>query len=387
VTKRDYYEVLGVSKNASAEELKKAYRQMAIKFHPDKNPDDKSAEEKFKEAAEAYEVLSNPEKKQRYDQFGHAGLNGNAGYGGGGSGMSMDDIFSNFGDIFGDFFGGGFSGFGGGSGRGRSSQRVAQGSNLRIRVKLTLEEVSNGVEKKVKVSKNIHCETCNGSGARAGSQPTTCTTCHGQGRVMRVTNTFLGQMQTASTCPHCNGEGKIITDRCPACSGTGLTKGEEVITIKIPAGVEHGMQLSMSGKGNAAPRGGIPGDLIVLVEESEHDLFKRDGMNLLYEHNVSYADAVLGTSVDVPTLDGKARIKIPSGTVPGKLFRLKGKGIPAVNSYGRGDLIVSINIWVPQNVTKDEKSFLEQLNTKKGFIPDNSQKKKSFFDRMKEYFD
>ena len=384
MSKRDYYEVLGVSKNATAEELKKAYRQMAIKYHPDKNPDDKSAEEKFKEAAEAYEVLSNPDKRQRYDQFGHAGMNGSSGYGGG---MSMDDIFSNFGDIFGDFFGGGFSGFGGGFGRGRSSQRVPQGSNLRIRVKLTLEEVASGVEKKVKVSKNIHCESCNGTGARAGSKPTTCTTCHGSGRVMRVTNTFLGQMQTASTCPHCNGEGTIVTDRCPSCSGSGLTKGEEVISIKIPAGVENGMQLSMSGKGNAAPRGGVPGDLIILIEESEHELFKRDGINLLYEHNISYADAVLGTQVDVPTLDGKARIKIPSGTTPGKMFRLKGKGLPALNSYGRGDLIVSINIWVPQSVSKDEKAFLEQLNTKSSFQPDNSQKKKSFFDRMKEYFD
>jgi len=384
VSKRDYYEVLGVSKNASAEELKKAYRQMAIKYHPDKNPDDKSAEEKFKEAAEAYEVLSNPEKRQRYDQFGHAGMNGASGYGGG---MSMDDIFSNFGDIFGDFFGGGFSGFGGGFGRGRSSQSVPQGSNLRIRVKLTLEEVATGVEKKVKVNKNVHCESCNGSGARAGSKPTTCMTCHGSGRVMRVTNTFLGQMQTASTCPHCNGEGTIITDRCPSCSGSGLTKGEEVISIKIPAGVENGMQLSMSGKGNAAPRGGVPGDLIILIEETEHEMFKRDSINLLYEHNISYADAVLGTQVDVPTLDGKARIKIPAGTTPGKMFRLKGKGLPALNSYGRGDLIVSINIWVPQSVSKDEKTFLEQLNTKSSFQPDNSQKKKSFFDRMKEYFD
>ncbi|HPB01613.1 MAG TPA: DnaJ C-terminal domain-containing protein, partial [Bacteroidales bacterium] len=264
---------------------------------------------------------------------------------------------------------------------------VPQGSNLRIRVKLTLEEIANGVEKKVKVTKSVPCESCNGTGARAGSKPTTCTTCHGSGRVMRVTNTFLGQMQTASTCPHCNGEGTIITDRCPSCSGTGLTKGEEVIAIKIPAGVENGMQLSMSGKGNAAPRGGVPGDLIILIEEVEHELFKRDGINLLYEHNISYADAVLGTQIDVPTLDGKARIKIPAGTIPGKMFRLKGKGLPALNSYGRGDLIVSINIWVPQSVSKDEKTFLEQMNTKNGFQPDNSQKKKSFFDRMKEYFD
>lgn len=381
MSKRDYYEILGVSKNASAEELKKAYRKMAIQFHPDKNPDDKDAEEKFKEAAEAYEVLNNPEKRRRYDQYGHAGM-GNQG-GGYGGGMTMDDIFSNFGDIFGDFFGGG-----GGFGRSRSQQqRVPQGSNLRIRVKLTLEEIANGIEKKIKVNKHIHCESCNGSGARSGSKPTTCTTCHGSGRVMRVTNTFLGQMQTASTCPHCNGEGTIITDRCTSCNGAGLVKGEEVIAIKIPAGVEQGMQLSMSGKGNAAPRGGIPGDLIVLIEEAEHDVFKRDGINLLYEHDISYADAVLGTQVDVPTLDGKARIKIPAGTVPGRMFRLKGKGLPSVNSYGRGDLIVSVNIWVPQSVSKDEKAYLEQMQTKKGFQPDNTQKKKSFFDRMKEYFD
>lgn len=380
MSKRDYYEVLGVSKNATTDELKKAYRKLAIQYHPDKNPDDKDAEEKFKEAAEAYEVLSNPEKKRRYDQYGHAGMGNQGGFGGG---MSMDDIFSNFGDIFGDFFGGGFSGFG----RGRTQQRVPQGSNLRIRVKLTLEEIAKGVEKKIKVSKQVHCETCNGSGARSGSKPSTCTTCNGSGRVVRVTATFLGQMQTAATCPHCNGEGTIITDRCNSCGGSGLTKGEEVITIPIPAGVEQGMQFSMGGKGNAAPRGGIPGDLIVLIEEVEHDLFKRDGQNLLYEHHISFPDAVLGTQADVPTLDGKARIKIPSGTTPGRMFRLKGKGLPAVNAYGHGDLIVSINIWVPESVSRDDKSFLEQMQQRKSFQPDNTQKKKSFFDRMKEYFD
>ncbi len=381
MSKRDYYEVLGVPKSATSDELKKAYRKMAIQYHPDKNPGDQEAEEKFNEAAEAYEVLNNPEKRRKYDQYGHAGLGNQGGFGGG---MTMDDIFSNFGDIFGDFFGGGF---GGGFGRSRSQQRVQQGSNLRIRVKLTLEEISTGVEKKVKVNKHVLCDSCGGSGARSGSKPSTCTTCKGSGRVVRVTNTFLGQMQTASTCPHCNGEGQIITDRCTSCSGTGLMKGEEVISIRIPAGVEQGMQLSMSGKGNAAPRGGISGDLIVLVEEAEHEIFKRDGSNLLYEHSISYADAVLGTQVDVPTLDGKARIKIPSGTIPGRMFRLKGKGLPSVNHYDRGDLIVSINIWVPESVTRDEKAFLEQMQTKKGFQPDNTQKKKSFFDRMKEYFD
>jgi molecular chaperone DnaJ len=381
VSKRDYYEVLGVSKGASADEMKKAYRKLAIQYHPDKNPDDKEAEEKFKEAAEAYEVLSNDEKRRRYDQYGHAGMGSQGGYGGG---MSMDDIFSNFGDVFGDFFGGGFSGFG----RGRSSQhRTPQGSNLRIRVKLSLEEIAHGVEKKVKVLRQVHCDVCSGSGAKSGSSPTTCTTCHGSGRVVRVTNTFLGQMQTSATCPHCNGEGKIITDRCTSCNGSGLKKGEDVISIKIPPGVEEGMQLSLSGKGNSAPRGGIPGDLIVLIEELEHELFKRDGINLLYEHNISYSDAVLGTQSDIPILDGKARIKIPAGTSPGKMFRLKGKGLPELNGYGRGDMIVSINIWVPSSISKDEKSLLEQMQTKEAFQPNNSQKNKSFFDRMKEYFD
>lgn len=385
--KRDYYEVLGVSKNATPEELKKAYRKLAIQYHPDKNPGDKAAEEKFKEAAEAYEVLNNPDKRSRYDRFGHAGMSGAAG-GGYGGGMSMDDIFSNFGDIFGDFFGGGFgggfhSGFGGGSSR----QRVIKGTNLRIKVSLTLEEIAKGVEKKIKVNKSVLCDVCHGSGAKSGTQPTTCPTCHGSGRVTRVVNSFLGQMQTQSTCPQCNGEGKIISQRCGSCNGTGLKKGEEVISIKIPAGVEEGMQLSISGKGNAAPRNGIPGDLIVLIEEANHDIFKRDGANILYEHSISYADAVLGTSIEIPTLEGKARIKIPAGTQAGKLFRLKNKGLPIVNEYGKGDLIVSVNIWIPSNVSKEEKTYLEEMSTFKNFTPDPSKKNKSFFDRMKEYFD
>ncbi|MBN2730015.1 MAG: molecular chaperone DnaJ [Bacteroidales bacterium] len=383
MSKRDYYEILGVSKDASESELKKAYRKKAIEYHPDKNPDNAEAEEKFKEAAEAYEVLSNPQKRSRYDQFGHAGMSGAAG-GGFGGGMSMDDIFSNFGDIFGDFFGGGFGGFGG---RTQSRQRVVRGSNLRIRVKLNLEEVANGVEKKIKVNKQVHCDTCGGSGAKDASKMGTCQTCNGSGRVTRISNTFLGQMQTASTCPRCNGEGKVITDRCTTCSGSGLTKGEEIISIKIPAGVEHGMQLSLSGKGNEAPRGGVPGDLIVLIEENEHDIFKRDGINILYEHSISYTEAVLGTTVEIPTLGGKARIKIPSGTQAGKLFRLRGKGIPEVNGYGKGDLIVSVNIWVPSSVTKEEKKLLEELKTQKNFIPDQDKKSKSFFDRMREYFE
>jgi len=384
VSKRDYYEILGVSKNATNDELKKAYRKKAIEYHPDKNPGNSEAEEKFKEAAEAYEVLSDSQKRSRYDQYGHAGMSGAAG-GGFGGGMTMDDIFSNFGDIFGDFFGGGFGG--GFGGRSQSRQRVARGSNLRIRVKLNLDEIVKGVEKKIKVNKQIHCETCGGSGAKDSSKMGTCSTCKGSGRVMRVTNTFLGQMQTASTCPTCNGEGQVITERCNSCGGSGLTKGEEIISIKIPAGVEEGMQLSISGKGNAAPRGGIPGDLIVLIEENEHDIFKRDGVNLLYEHSISYSDAVMGTTVEIPTLGGKARIKIPSGTQAGKLFRLRGKGFPEVNGYGKGDLIVSINIWVPGSVSKEEKKLLDEMKKQKNFIPDQDKKSKSFFDRMREYFE
>ncbi len=384
MSKRDYYEILGVSKNATNDELKKAYRKKAIEYHPDKNPGNSEAEEKFKEAAEAYEVLSDSQKRSRYDQYGHAGMSGAAG-GGFGGGMTMDDIFSNFGDIFGDFFGGGFGG--GFGGRSQSRQRVARGSNLRIRVKLNLDEIVKGVEKKIKVNKQIHCETCGGSGAKDSSKMSTCSTCKGSGRVMRVTNTFLGQMQTASTCPTCNGEGQVITERCNSCGGSGLTKGEEIISIKIPAGVEEGMQLSISGKGNAAPSGGIPGDLIVLIEENEHDIFKRDGVNLLYEHSISYSDAVMGTTVEIPTLGGKARIKIPSGTQAGKLFRLRGKGFPEVNGYGKGDLIVSINIWVPGSVSKEEKKLLDEMKKQKNFIPDQDKKSKSFFDRMREYFE
>ena len=382
MSKRDYYEILGVDKQASESELKKAYRKMAIKYHPDKNPDNDAAEEKFKEAAEAYEVLNSSEKRQRYDQYGHAGVSG-AGGGGYGGGMSMDDIFSNFGDIFGDFFGGG----GGGFGRSQSRQRVIRGSNLRIRVKLNLEEIANGVEKKIKVNKQIHCDVCNGSGARDSSKVSSCPTCNGSGRVTRISNTFLGQMQTAATCPKCHGEGSIVTERCNSCHGSGLKKGEEVISINIPAGVEEGMQLSISGKGNAAPRGGVPGDLIVLIEENEHSVFIRDGINLLYDHSISYSDAVMGTSIEIPTLDGKAKIKIPSGTQAGKLFRLRGKGIPEVNAYGKGDLIVSINIWVPSSVSKEERRFLNEMSKHKNFIPDPQKKNKSFFDRMKEYFD
>ncbi len=381
MSKRDYYEVLGVSKDASPEQIKKAYRQKALKYHPDKNPGDETAEANFKEAAEAYEVLSNPEKKSRYDQFGHAGMGNNFG-GGFGGGMSMEDIFSQFGDIF----GGAFGGFGGGFGGQRTGRRVNKGNNLRIKVKLNLEEVLHGVEKKIKVNKYVGCKVCNGSGAKDGNAYHTCQTCNGMGRITRVTNTFLGQMQTTSTCPQCSGEGQVITDKCSACYGNGIVKDEEIISINIPAGVSEGMQLSLSGKGNAAPRGGIPGDLIVLVEELSHEKLIRDGQNLLLDHYISFPQATLGTSIEVPTLEGKARIKIEPGTQAGKVLRLKGKGLPSVNAYGRGDLLVNINIWTPQQLTSEEKETLEKMLHADNFKPKPRKNEKSFFERMKEVF-
>ncbi len=384
MAKRDYYDILGISKNATKEEIKKAYRQKALKFHPDKNPGDKDAEEKFKESAEAYEVLSNPDKKARYDRYGHAGLgNGGQGYGGFGGGMSMEDIFSQFGDIFGSAFGGGF---GGGFGESTRTRRVNKGSNLRIKVKLTLEEILKGVEKKIKVSKYVNCRTCNGTGARDGSSFHTCSTCNGSGRVTRVTNTFLGQMQTTSSCPSCGGEGQTITEKCNSCYGNGIIKGEEVISINIPAGVAEGMQMAMSGKGNAAARGGIPGDLIVLIEEVKHENLIRDGNNLLYDHYISFPEATLGTNIEVPTLEGKARIKIDPGTQSSKVLRLKGKGLPSVNSYGRGGLLVNINVWTPQSLTKEEKQILEKFIGSDSFKPKPQKSDKSFFERMKDYF-
>ena len=385
MAKRDFYEVLGVSKSASESEIKKAYRQMALKYHPDKNPDDKEAEEKFKEAAEAYEVLSNPEKKARFDQYGHAGMGG-AGNGGYGGGMNMDDIFSQFGDIFG---GGGNpfeSFFGGGGGRGRS-RTVNRGSNLRIKVKLTLEEVLNGVEKKIKVNKAISCNTCGGSGAQAGSSSfNTCGTCKGAGQVKRVTSSFLGQMQTITTCPTCNGEGQTIVNKCKACSGNGTQQSEEVISIQIPAGVAEGMQLNVQGIGNAAERGGIPGDLLVIIEEVEHPNLVRDGDHLIHDLYISFIDATLGTSVEIPTLDGKAKIKIDAGTQGGKVLRLKGKGLPSVNSHYKGDLLVNINVWTPQQLSSEEKKALEKLRESENFKPNPGKGDKSFFERMKEYF-
>lgn len=383
MSKRDFYEILGLTKSASEDEIKKAYRKLAIKYHPDKNPDDKAAEEKFKEAAEAYEVLSNPEKRQRYNQYGHAGVGGASGGGGGyGGGMNMDDIFSQFGDIFGG--GGGFGGFGGSSRGG--GRRVVRGSNLRVKVKLNLQEIAKGVEKKLKVNKFVNCNTCKGSGAKNGTFDT-CKLCNGSGVQIRTQQTFLGAMQTQTTCSGCNGEGKTVKDKCNTCHGDGIVRAEEVISINIPAGVAEGMQLSVGGKGNAAPRGGINGDLLVLIEEEEHLELKRDGSNLFYDSYVNFADAALGTSIEIPTVDAKVKIKIEPGTQSGKVLRLKGKGLPDVNSYGVGDLLVNINVWTPQSLSAEEKKALETLRLSKNFAPNPNRKEKGFFDRMKEYFE
>ena len=380
--KRDYYEVLGVSKSADATEIKKAYRKLALKYHPDKNPGDKEAEEKFKEAAEAYDVLSNEEKRHRYDQFGHAGVGG-AGQGGFGGGMSMDDIFSQFGDIFGSF--GGFSGFGG-FGGGRGSRRVNRGTNLRVKVKMSLQEIATGIEKKIKVKKYVACQHCNGTGARDGKSYSTCSTCKGSGQVTRVQNTILGAMQTTSTCPTCEGEGKIINEKCTFCNGEGVLMSEEVISINIPAGVAEGMQLSLSGKGNAARRGGVNGDLIVLIEEEEHPELVRDGNDLLYNVFIGYPEAVLGETVEIPTIEGKVKVKIEAGTQPGRILCLRGKGLPDVNGYGKGDLLAKVNVWIPKNLSKDEKKLVEKMRETEGFKP-GSGDKKSIFSKMKDFFD
>jgi molecular chaperone DnaJ len=372
MAKRDYYEVLGISKNASQAELKKAYRKLALKYHPDRNPDDAEAETKFKEAAEAYEVLSNPEKRQRYDRFGHQGVGGAAG-GGFGGGMNMDDIFSQFGDIFGGAFGGS-SGFGGFSG----GRRRRKGSNLRIKVKLDLSEILNGTTKKIKVNKLVAAE---------GTTFKTCSTCKGVGQVNRITNTILGQMQTTSTCPTCHGSGQVVDKRAPGADENGLLRKEEVISIDVPAGVEEGMQLNVSGKGNAAPMGGVPGDLLVVIEEVEHESLKRNGQNLHFDLYVSFIDAVLGGSAEVPLIEGKAKINIPAGTQSGKLVRLKGKGLPSVQSYGKGDLLVNINVWTPQELSKDERKILEKLKESENFQPTADHDEKSFFQKVKDLFE
>lgn len=384
MSKRDYYEILGVSKTASAEEIKKAYRKKAIEYHPDKNPGDKASEEKFKESAEAYEVLSDQQKRQRYDQFGHAGVNGASGGGGyGGGGMSMDDIFSHFGDIFGGHFGFGGN-FGGGGSRGGT--RVRRGSDLRVKVKLTLAEIATGVEKKIKVKKLVPCQHCNSTGAAHGSDSTSCTTCHGTGRVTRVQNTILGQMQTQSECPTCHGEGKIIKDKCAHCNGEGIVREEEVININIPAGVMEGMQLSMSGKGNAARRGGVNGDLLILVEEETHPHLIRDENDLIYNLLITVPQATLGGSIEVPTVDGKVKVNITPGTQPGKVLRLRGKGLPSVNRYGTGDLLVNIGVYVPENLSKEEKAIMEKLSKSPNVEP-NASASKDFFARFRNMFE
>ncbi len=385
MSKRDFYEILGVDKNASADEIKKAYRKVAMKFHPDRNPGDKAAEEQFKEAAEAYEVLSDSQKKAQYDRFGHAGMSGAAGGGyGGQGGMRMEDIFSNFGDIFGDDMFGSFFG-GGRQGGGRS--RGSRGSNLRVKLKLSYAEIAHGTTKKIKVKKHVSCTSCNGSGAKDSQSVQTCGSCGGSGQVRRVTNTFLGQMQTVTTCPTCNGEGVSISAKCGSCKGEGRVYGEETIHIDVPAGVQEGMQLSMGGKGNVGERGGAPGDLLILIEEEKHPELSRDGMDIQYVLPLSFPDVVLGTQAEVPTIDGKAKIKIPAGTQSGKIFRLKGKGFPEINGYQKGDQLVKVKVWTPQHITEEEREIMEKMRDSTNFeAGEEARKEKSFFEKIKDAF-
>ncbi len=380
--KRDYYEVLGVSRTATKEEIKKAYRKQALKYHPDKNPGDKKAEENFKEAASAYEILSSDEKRARYDRYGHEGV-GSAANGYGGGGMTVEDIFSSFGDIFGDAFGG-FGGFG--NSRRSSGRRVSKGSNLRVKVKLDLQEIAAGTEKKIKVNKYVSCEVCGGSGAADNNSMSACSTCHGSGHVTRLTNTMLGQMQTTSVCPACGGEGRIITKKCPACYGEGIVQKEEIIKINIPAGVGKGMQMTVSGKGNAPRRGGVNGDLLVVIDEEEHPELIREGNDLIYNLFISIPDAILGTHVEIPTVDNNVKIKIEPGTQPGKILRLRGKGLPEVNGYGRGDLLVNVNVWIPKSVTREEMKIIEKFRDTDTFTPNPDKDDKGFFERMRGYF-
>ena len=379
MSKRDYYEILEVPKDADEGTIKKSYRKIAMKFHPDRNPDNKDAEEKFKEAAEAYEVLSDPDKRARYDRFGHAGMQGQQGYHSAES-MNMEDIFSQFGDVFGDspfesFFGN------------RSGQRAQgqKGSNLRIKLSLTLEEVEGGVKKTIKVKKRKTCTTCKGSGAKDGAVKN-CQTCGGSGFVRQIRSTFLGQMQTTTQCPNCHGTGTIVVEACTKCRGEGRTIEEETLDIDIPAGVEDGMQLTMRGRGNAGIKGGPAGDLLISIEVKPHAELKRDGNNLIYELYLSFPDAAIGCSVEVPTLTGPVKIKIPPGTQSGKIFRLNGKGLPSVQSYGKGDELIYVNIWTPKKISDEEKKILEKLNTSPNFQPQPSKTEKGFFERMKDYF-
>lgn len=385
MAKRDFYEILGVSKGSTAEEIKKAYRKVAMQYHPDRNPGDKGAEEKFKEAAEAYEILSDQDKRAQYDRYGHAGVAGASR--GPNGGQNMEDIFSQFGDIFGeDIFGSFFSGGGGNRGRGGQRARGTRGSNLRIKLKLTYEEIAKGVTKNIKVKKYVGCTVCDSSGAKDKGSVQTCGTCGGSGQVRKVTSTFLGQMQTVTTCPTCTGEGSTITSKCSHCKGEGRVYGEETVNIDIPAGVQEGMQLNISGKGNAGERGGMTGDLVILIEEEPHKDLVREGLNVAFELHISFPEAAFGTQTEVPTIDGRAKIKIPAGTQSGKIFRLKGKGFPAVNSYEKGDQLVHVNVWTPQNLTSEERSILEKLDHSPNFKPNPDKNQKSFFDKMREMF-
>lgn len=384
--KKDLYEVLGVDKNADEGTIKKAYRKMAMQYHPDRNPGDKVAEEKFKEAAIAYEVLSDADKKARYDRNGHAGLENMSGGGRGfsGEGMSMDDIFEHFGHMFGDS-GSPFDSFFGG----RSSSRSGggqKGTNLRIKVALTLEEIEAGVRKKIKVKKQVTCKSCSGSGAKDKGSVSTCSTCNGSGYVRQIKSTFLGQMQTTVVCPKCNGSGKNITAHCTTCRGDGRTMEEDMIEIDIPAGVQEGIQLSVRGKGNAGQNGGPAGDLLVNIEEKPHDHFTRDGNNIIYDLFINFADVALGTNVEVPTLTGKVKVKIPAGTQSGKIFRLKGKGLPALQSYEKGDQLIHVNVWTPKTMNAEETALMEKLKTMPNFKPNPEAGERGFFEKMKEFF-
>lgn len=378
--KRDYYEVLGVDKNASADQIKKAYRQKAIQYHPDKNPGDKEAEEKFKEAAEAYEVLSDPQKKQRYDQFGHAGMGGAGGFSGGG--FTMEDIFSQFGDLFESWgMGGNMGGFSSFFGGGSSRTRTRRGTDLRVKVKLTLAEIATGVEKKIKVRKLVPCSHCNGTGSADG-RTQTCSTCHGTGRVVRAQRSMFGMMQVQEACPTCHGEGTIIENKCPHCNGEGVVRDEEIITIHIPAGVAGGMEIPIQGKGNAAPHGGVPGNLLVLIEEEEDANLIREGENLIYNLLLDVPTAILGGKVLIPTLEGEAKITISPGTQPGKVLRMKGKGLPIIDSYARqygtGDLLINVGVYIPEHLNKEEKEMIEKLQTSENIAPGSSDKKNFF---------
>ena len=383
-SKRDYYEILGVTKSSTSDEIKKAYRKVAMKFHPDRNPGDHTAEEKFKEAAEAYEVLSDSDKRAQYDRFGHSAFGAGRGGGFSGHGMNMDDIFSQFGDIFGDDMFGSF--FSGGSRSSSRRSRGTRGSNLRIKIKVNYEEMAKGTAKTIKVKKYIVCNTCGGSGAKDKNSSQTCRTCGGNGQVRRVQNTFLGQMQTVTTCPDCNGEGSVITSKCTACRGEGRVYGEETVTLDIPAGVQEGMQLSMSGKGNMGERGGGTGDLVILIEEEPHPFLHREGLNVAFDLHISFPEVVFGTNIEVPTIDGRAKIKIPAGTQSGKIFRLKGKGFPSIESHEKGDQLIQVNVWTPQTISEEERIAVESLQESENFKPKPDKNDKTFWEKIRETF-